>query len=86
MTKWFLYIVICEDSCLYTGITTSVQRRLIEHNSKRGAKAVFGKLPVQLIYQEEYVNQKDAARREREIKSWTHDEKIKFVEKQNSSG
>lgn len=36
---WFVYIVECVDNTLYTCITTDLERRILEHNSKdRGAK------------------------------------------------
>ena len=35
MKPWFVYILRCADKTLYTGITTDVDRRLIEHNAKK---------------------------------------------------
>jgi putative endonuclease len=79
MKKWFVYIVKCKDSSLYTGITTDVKRRLLEHNNKQGAKALLGKLPVDLVYKEEYKNRVEAAKREREIKGWNRKKKDNLV-------
>ena len=31
--QWFVYILRCADNTLYTGITTDLERRVIEHNS-----------------------------------------------------
>ncbi|OGG33419.1 hypothetical protein A2968_02495 [Candidatus Gottesmanbacteria bacterium RIFCSPLOWO2_01_FULL_42_22] len=73
--KWFLYIVKCSDGALYTGITTSIRRRILQHNSGLGAKSLKGKLPVTLVYKEVYDNQREAARREREIKGWRKEKK-----------
>ena len=38
--SYYVYILRCGDGCLYTGITTDMQRRLAEHSegSGRGAK------------------------------------------------
>lgn len=74
--KWFLYIIRCADDSLYTGITTDLQRRVREHNSKQGAKAVKGKLPVVMIYSEDHPSRSAASKREFEIKSLTREEKI----------
>tara|TARA_B100000214_G_scaffold301516_1_gene231974 strand:+ start:560 stop:841 length:282 start_codon:yes stop_codon:yes gene_type:complete len=50
MSKWFLYVVRCNDSTLYTGITTDISRRIHEHNNtKRGAKYTRSRRPVFLI-------------------------------------
>lgn len=78
MTKWFLYIVECKNGSFYTGITTSISRRISEHNSGFGAKYVRGKLPVKLKYFEEFESNADAARREREIKSWRREKKLEL--------
>ncbi len=77
--KWFVYIVKCADNSFYTGITTNLDRRVWQHNNKLGAKSIRGRLPVKLIYKEKWNNQKDAAKREREIKSWRREKKLKLI-------
>lgn len=76
---WFLYLVQGSDNSLYTGITTDIQRRIQEHNQKKGAKALKGKLPVKLVYQEVFADQVSAAKREREIKKLKKIEKLKLI-------
>jgi putative endonuclease len=66
----------CSDDSLYTGITRNIKKRIWQHNySKRGAKSVKGKLPVKLIYNEEYSTIDEALRREKEIKGWKKEKK-----------
>lgn len=78
--NWFVYIVECSDSSLYTGISTDVERRLEEHNhSKKGAKALRNKLPVVLKYSEKYTSRSEALKRELEIKGWTREKKIDLI-------
>ncbi|OGH02507.1 MAG: hypothetical protein A2798_02555 [Candidatus Levybacteria bacterium RIFCSPHIGHO2_01_FULL_37_17] len=79
--KWYVYILKCKDSSLYTGITTNVNRRINEHNSKKGAKSLLGKLPVKLLYNEVFDNQIKAAKREREIKGWRRERKLELVKR-----
>lgn len=40
MNKYYIYIKRCSDNSLYTGITTDIDRRMMEHKtkSKLGAK------------------------------------------------
>lgn len=76
---WYLYIVECSDRSYYTGITTDIKRRISEHNQKIGAKSLFGKLPVTLVYQEVHQDQTKAAKREIEIKSWRRSKKEALV-------
>ena len=80
---WYLYIVKCADDSLYTGITTSLQRRLLEHNTNNrlGAKSLRGKRPVSLVYYEVFATGAEAAKRERLIKRWTRKYKLKLIEK-----
>lgn len=67
---YFVYIVICSDDTLYTGITTDIDRRILEHNgSDKGAKYTRTRQPVSLVYQEEYPDRSSASKREYEIKN-----------------
>ncbi len=78
---WYVYIAKCHDETLYTGITTDVRRREREHNEddRLGAKSLRGKRPIHIVYYERYNNQKDARRREIEIKGWKREYKLKLV-------
>jgi putative endonuclease len=80
---WFVYIVECSDASLYTGITTDLKRRILQHNTKIGAKSVRGKLPVKMVYNEVFKTQVEAAHREREIKSWKRDKKLVLINNSN---
>ena len=46
---WFVYIIRCADSSLYTGITTELERRTADHSAGRGARYTRGRGPVELI-------------------------------------
>ena len=81
--RWYMYIVRCADDSLYTGITKDLERRIQEHNSNNilGAKSLRNKRPVTLAYYETFQNQTDAAKRERAIKKWRREYKVKLVMK-----
>jgi putative endonuclease len=53
MAQWFLYMVRCSNSALYTGITTDVDRRSAEHRSgnSKSAKYIRFSASVKLVYQ-----------------------------------
>ena len=80
--SWYTYIVRCQDDSLYTGITTDLKRRVLQHNTdnKAGAKSLRHRRPVVLTYYELFTNQTEAARRERTIKHWTRKYKLKLIE------
>ncbi|MGH7245683.1 MAG: GIY-YIG nuclease family protein [Candidatus Levyibacteriota bacterium] len=77
--NWFVYIVKARDGSLYTGISNNVERRVKEHNNKKGSKSLLGKLPVTLVYTEKLANRKTATKRELEIKHLKREEKIQLV-------
>ncbi len=78
--KHYIYIVKCRDESLYTGYSLNIQKRVVEHNSSpKGAKSLRGKLPVTLVYSEEYNTKSQALRRELEIKTWTRERKLKLI-------
>ncbi len=49
MSTWSVYVLRCKDGALYTGIATDVARRLEEHRAGKGAKALRGKGPLELV-------------------------------------
>jgi len=49
-SNWYLYILRTPTGALYTGITTDVTRRMGEHQSGKGAKALRGKGELQLAF------------------------------------
>lgn len=66
---YFVYLLECADTTLYTGITTDLERRVEEHNgSEKGAKYTRARRPVHLVYSEEYENRSEASKREYFIK------------------
>jgi len=69
----------CSDNSLYTGITNDLQKRIIAHNSGKGAKYTKARLPVKLIYKEFYKTKSDSLKREFEIKKLKREEKIKLI-------
>ncbi len=84
-TPWFVYIVVCADSSLYTGIATDVTRRISEHNSSdhKGASYTRSRRPVRLVYQEKATNRSVASQREHEIKKLSRLEKLTLIEQTN---
>lgn len=79
---WFVYIVKANDGSYYTGITTDLKKRVEKHNNKKGSKSLFGKIPVQLVYQEVATSRSKASKREAEIKNWERQKKIELIKAQ----
>lgn len=77
--NWHVYIILCSDDSLYTGITTDTERRFRQHAGGRGAKYFRGRQPVRLVFQEGGHTRSSAARREADIKSLTREAKLLLV-------
>ncbi len=79
-SRWTVYILLCADNSLYTGITTDVERRLDEHNgASLGARYTRARQPVQLVYQESCPCRSTAAKREAAIKQLSRAEKLDLI-------
>ncbi len=76
---WYLYILLCGDGSLYTGITTDIPRRLETHRQGKGAKYTRGRGPLTLAYQECCGTHSQALRREREVKAMHREAKLVLV-------
>lgn len=76
LDSWYVYIVRCRDSSLYTGITTDLTKRILEHNrGAKGARYTRGRRPVDLVYSEPASSRSTAAIRESQIKKLSSDQK-----------
>lgn len=66
--SYFVYILLCADGTYYTGWTTDVFKRLATHNKGKGAKYTRGRLPVKLLWCNEFDSKTDAMKKEYAIK------------------
>lgn len=76
---WYLYLIKTASGALYTGITTDVQRRLGEHGTGRGAKALRGKGPLSLVHQEAVGTRSEALKLEAAVKRLTAADKRQWL-------
>ena len=83
--QWLVYILKCGDGTLYTGITDDMSRRLEMHRAGRGAKYTRGRLPLNLVYQENVTSYSEALKREYRIKQLPRTEKLKLIENYNKT-
>jgi putative endonuclease len=83
--NWQVYIILCKDNSLYTGITTAVQRRFSQHLAGTGAKYFRGHSPLRLVYLEDGHDRSSASRREAEIKKLRPKDKRRLIESPENS-
>ena len=67
----WMYILECSDGTYSVGSTKDLEYRVSEHQSGKGAKYTSRRLPVKLVYSEEYERVVDAYTREKQIQNWS---------------
>lgn len=80
MAKGFMYILKCADESYYTGSTTDLELRLTQHQNGEGANHTRKRLPVLLVYYEEYQNIDEAFYREKQVQGWSRKKKEALIE------
>lgn len=75
---WFVYLLECQDSSVYTGITNDIDKRMKVHASGKGSKYVARKRFKRLLYSIKAVDKVDAAKMEYRIKQLVRNDKITF--------
>ena len=77
---WYVYMLICKDETIYTGIARDLQKRLAEHNNgASGAKYTRSRRPVSLAYQEELPSRSAASIREYQLKKLSRQQKLQLI-------
>ncbi len=72
-------MLLCDQKTFYVGITTDVKNRLNNHKTKQ---SFFTKKfsDIQFVYCEKYKNKCEAAKREKQLKGWSHAKKQMLVD------
>lgn len=79
----YVYMVKNLYDNLYIGVTDNPERRLSEHNSKRGSNFTKARDDFKIVFLEKYDTLAEARKREIQIKKWRRDKKEKLIEKYN---
>jgi putative endonuclease len=85
MKCYYVYITTnATRTVLYTGMTNDLSKRLEQHLSAETPTAFTAKYGVyRLLYFEEYQDVRYAIAREKEIKGWRREKKIRLIETMN---
>ncbi len=82
--RFYVYILASRrNGTLYVGMTSNLARRIDEHKSGAvpGFTSEYGIKT--LVYYEVYDDAENAIRREKRLKRWNRDWKLKLIEKDN---
>ena len=85
MKIYYVYILKCNDNSLYTGVTSNLARRMVEHTSgKDPCSYTFNRRPLELMFYEEFTEIELAISTEKQIKSWSRAKKKALINGQFS--
>lgn len=78
---YFVYILRCNDSTFYIGLTNNLERRVSEHQLGISDKAYTKtRLPVTLVYSAEFNDIRHAIAFEKQIKGWSRAKKQALID------
>jgi putative endonuclease len=78
-----MYILKCADDSYYTGSTTDLERRFWQHQNGLGANYTKKRLPVQLVYYEEFSRIDEAFYREKQVQGWSRKKKEALIKERS---
>lgn len=79
MAKGYMYILVCSDGSYYTGSTKDLEIRLAQHQAGEGANHTKKRLPVKLVYYEEFHRIDEAFYREKQVQGWSRKKKEALI-------
>ena len=82
---YFVYIIECRDTSLYTGITTDLARRLDEHKHGIGSNYTRARGAVKIVYSEKHHTRSLALKREAEIKRLPRAKKLYLIKSKKTA-
>jgi putative endonuclease len=80
---WVYMLASRRHGTLNIGVTNDLRNRLEQHRLGFGSEFVKKYRVHRLVYVEPYDNAEDAIRREKQLKKWNRDWKIRLIEEDN---
>ena len=76
---FFTYILRCSDKSYYIGHTDELVRRLEQHASGLGSGYTATRLPIALVWFEEFPTREEAKAAEAQLKKWSRRKKDALI-------
>lgn len=78
--SWFLYLLECESSAYYAGITNDLEARFVAHCQGTGARYTRANPPVKILASKPYPDRSAASSAEASLKRLPRSKKLAFFE------
>jgi predicted GIY-YIG superfamily endonuclease len=75
LNSFWVYILKCSDGSYYTGHTDNLENRIIQHQNSYFDCYTSERLPVELVFHQEFSTRDEAFFAERKIKGWSRKKK-----------
>jgi putative endonuclease len=79
MTRWFLYLIECEDGSLYAGIAIDPEARFAAHVAGKGARYTRSHPPRRLLMTLPFPDRSSASKAEYRLKQLPAQDKRRFA-------
>ncbi len=76
---FWTYMLHCRGGVFYTGHTDDLERRVSEHTSGEIAGFTRDKLPVELVWSQDFATRAEALAGEQQIKGWSRAKKLALI-------
>ncbi len=73
--SFLVYMLCCADNSYYTGHTDNLEKRVAEHQTGEIEGYTSTRLPVTLVFANEFPTREEALASERQIKGWSRKKK-----------
>ena len=77
---FFAYLLRCNDGSYYVGHTDQMQYRLAQHQMGEGSQYTCSRLPVRLVWCQEFTTRDEAKAAEKRLKGWSRAKKEALIE------
>ena len=76
----YVYILKCADNTYYTGITSNITLRVLEHQTgKHKGSYTSSRRPIELVFYAEFTDINMAIEKEKQIKKWSKAKKEALI-------
>jgi len=76
---YYVYLVLCKNSSIYTGVTDNVKTRFGRHKAGTGGWHTKLYPAIELLHIEKFETKQEALKRERQIKGWRREKKLNLI-------
>ena len=76
---WYVYLILCKDNSIYTGITNNLEQRFNRHKDGKGGHYTRSHKVVKFLYSEQFETKNEALRREAQVKGLRREKKLNLV-------